>query len=215
MVNTGTGNQRYHRLMSEQPPSGPPSPSGAGGFSADRGQFPGAVAAPPPWPSAPPRGQSRALTYVALAIAIVATVLAIVGWFRPSAPQQSARTATTTYSPQQISDAKARACNAVDTVHKGAMLHSGTATQQSSDPAMAEAQAADGRLAVIAGGWYLRDHLDPAAPPTLADEIRHLSQVMLDLGANYLAGAKNADPNQAALIDEGNTAFERAQDLCK
>jgi hypothetical protein len=215
MVNTETGNRRYHRIMSEQPPAGPPAPYGTGGFPTSSGQFPGSVAAPPPRPSTPPRGQSRALTDVALAIALIATVLAIIGWFRPSASQQSARTVTPTYSPQQISDAKARACNAVDTVHKGAILHSGTGTQQSIDPAMAEAQAADGRLAVIAGGWYLRDHLDPAAPPTLVDEIRHLSQVMLDLGANYLAGAKNADPNQAALIEEGNTAFERAQDLCK
>jgi hypothetical protein len=152
---------------------------------------------------------------LALALSLVATVLAIIGWFRPSSPQQSARPVAPTYSPQQISDAKARACNAVDTVHKGAMLHSGTGTQQSNDPAMAEAQAADGRLALIAGGWYLRDHLDPAAPPALIGEIRHLSQVMLDLGANYLAGSKNADPDQAALIDEGNSAFARAQDLCK
>jgi hypothetical protein len=80
---------------------------------------------------------------------------------------------------------------------------------------MAEAQAADARLAIIAGGWYLRDHLDPATPPTLADAIKHVSETMLDLGANYLAGARNADPAQSALIKEGNSGFAHALELCK
>lgn len=80
---------------------------------------------------------------------------------------------------------------------------------------MAEAQAANARLAIISGAWYLRDHLDPATPSTLSDAIRHLSGIMLDLGANYLAGARNDDPAQSALIKEGNSAFSHALELCK
>jgi hypothetical protein len=80
------------------------------------------------------------------------------------------------------------------------MLRAGTNVGQSSDPALAEAQGADARLAIISGGWYLRDHLNAATPPELASAIKGLTQVMLDLGANYLADARNDDPAQSALI---------------
>jgi hypothetical protein len=102
-------------------------------------------------------------------------------------------------------------------VNKGVTLHagSGSPSHQSDDPAMSEAQAADSRLAIIAGGWYLRDHLDPATPEVIADSIRHLSQILLDLGENYLAGLRNADPTQATLIKDGNSGFDHALELCK
>ena len=95
------------------------------------------------------------------------------------------------------------------------MLHAGTNVGQSSDPALAEAQGADARLAIISGGWYLRDHLDAATPPELAAAIKGLTQVMLDLGANYLADARNDDPAQSSLIKEGNAGFDHALELCK
>jgi hypothetical protein len=80
---------------------------------------------------------------------------------------------------------------------------------------MIEAQAADARLSLVAGGWYLRDHLDPATPPPLAAAIQNLADIMLNLAANYLAGAKNADPAQAALLNDSDSAFARVQELCK
>jgi hypothetical protein len=217
MVNTGTGDQRYHRSMSEHPPSGPSAAHGPSGYPAAPTGFPGTAAGSPSWPSAPPRAQSRALTFVALAIALIATGLAIVGWFRPSTPQQSPGSAPPTYSPQQVSDAKARACAAVDVVQKGVGMHAGTGSQAqlSSDPTMAEAQSANARLAIIAGGWYLRDHLDPATPQPLADAIRHVSGILLDLGQNYLAGLRNEDPTQSGLIKDGNSGFDHSLELCK
>jgi hypothetical protein len=152
-----------------------------------------------------------------MAIALIASGLAIAGWFRP--PQLPAASPPTSpaFTEQQISDAKARACKALDVVNKGVTQHAGTNAPEhsSSDPAMAEAQAADSRLAIIAGGWYLRDHLDPATPPAVATSIRHLAEILLDLGANYLAGAKNADPDQSVLVTDGNTAFDQALELCK
>lgn len=202
--------------MSETPSSGPPA-QGASGFpAAPPAGFPAAPAGPPPWPPAPPKS-SRWLTFVALAVALIATALAIVGWFRPAPPPPSPHSAAPTYTEKQIADAKARACKALDTVNKAASLHSGTGpqAQASNDPVMAEAQSANSRLSIIAGGWYLRDHLDPATPPAIAAAIQHLSGIMLDLGENYLAGAQNEDPAQSALIKEGNSAFARALELCK
>jgi hypothetical protein len=125
--------------------------------------------------------------------------------------------AAPTYSQQQIADAKTRACTALALVNKAAIANSGSGAppQQSADPAMAEARAADSRLSVISGAWYLRDHLGPATPQDVTAAIQHVSEVALDLGQGYLAGAQNNDPAQADLIKEGNSAFKHALELCK
>ena len=216
MVNTGSGDRRYHRSMSEYPPRGPSAANGPSGYPAAPTGFPGAAAGPPVWPS-PSRGQSRWPTFLALALALVASGLAIVGWFRPSPQPAATPSKTPTYTEQQVSDAKARACAAVETTHKGVALQSGANKQGavSSDPALAEGQSANARLSIISGSWYLRDHLDPATPQPLADTIRHLSTVMLDIGANYLAGARDADQAQSALLSDGDSTFARALELCK
>jgi hypothetical protein len=77
------------------------------------------------------------------------------------------------------------------------------------------AQGTNARLTTISSGWYLKARLEPAAPADLAAAMQHLSDVLLDLGANYLAGAKDDQPSQAALKSEGNTAFNRVTELCK
>jgi hypothetical protein len=203
------------RPMSEHAPSGPP-PHGPSGYSSTPTGFPGATPGPSGWPS-PSHAPSHWPTFVALALAVVASGLAIVGWFRPSASRPVPSSTTPTYTEQQISDARTRVCAAVNTTHKGVVLQSGANKQDavSSDPALAEGQAANARLSIISGSWYLRDHLDPATPQPLADAIRHLSAVMLDIGANYLAGARDADPAQSALLSDGDSAFARALELCK
>jgi hypothetical protein len=206
--------------MSENPPSGPFPGHAVSGFpsAAPPTGFNPAPTGPPPWQAAPPRGQSgRGLTYAALATALIAAVLAIVGWFRPSPPPPPAHPAAPTYSEQQIADAKTRACTAVDVVHKGVVLQSGAnkADAVSADPALAEAQAANARLSIIGGSWYLRDHLEPATPQPLADTVRHLTDVMLDMGANYLAGTRDTDPSQSARVSEGDSTFAQALELCK
>jgi len=80
---------------------------------------------------------------------------------------------------------------------------------------MTEARAADARLSLVAGAWYLRDHLDPATPSTLSAAIQNYTTIMLDLAQNYLAGAKDADPAQTALLNDSDSAFARLRDLCK
>ena len=217
-MNTEYSDQRYHRSMSESPPSGPPPPYGAGGFPASRSEFPGTAAGPPSWPSAPPRGQSRWSTFAALAIALIATGIAIVGWFRPPQPAPRPLPAAPTFTEQQVADAKTRACNAFELVDKGVVLQTGGGQhrpESSSDPAMTEARAADARLSLVAGSWYLRDHLDPATAPTLSAAIRNYATIMLNLAQNYLAGVKDADPAQGALLNDSDSAFAQVHELCK
>jgi hypothetical protein len=200
--------------MSEKPPNGPSYRQGASGFPAApeaMGHYPAPPGAPP-WPPAPSQ-PSRLLTFSALAIALIATGLAIVGWFRPTLPPASAPAASPTYTEQQISEAKTRACKAFETVDKGVTLQ--TNGEASSDPAMAKAQGANARLATISGGWYLKARLDPATPAELSTAIQHLSEVLLDLGASYEAGVKDDDPAQAAQKSETNSTFSRVAELCK
>src|ERR1700722_602116 len=211
MVNTRTGDQRYHRSMSEYPPSGPSAAHGASGYPPLPTGFPGAAAGPPVWPS--PSRSSQWPTFLALALALVASGLAIVGWFRPSPPPTAPPSKTPTYTEQQIFDAKARSCAAFDTVLKGVTLQ--THGEASDDPAMRKAQAVNGQLSLVAGGGYLRDHLDPATPAQLAAEIRKKADVLPALGANALAGAQNADQPQASLLTEAKSSFAQVQELCK
>jgi hypothetical protein len=197
--------------MSEYPPSGPSAAHGPSGYPAAPTGFPGTAAGSPVWPS-PSRAPSRWPTFLALALALVASGLAIVGWFRPSPPPVPSST-TPTYTEQQISDAKARSCAAFDTVLKGVTLQ--THGEASDDPAMRKAQAVNGQLSLVAGGWYLRDHVDPATPAQLAADIRKTADVLSDLGANALAGAQNGDQRQASLLTEAKSSFAQVQELCK
>ncbi|BBX47940.1 hypothetical protein GCM10009641_10160 [Mycobacterium cookii] len=199
--------------MSDHPPSGQSSAHGAGGYPAGPAGFPGAPAGSTPWSPPPTGGTSRWLTFLALAIAVIATGLAIVGWFRPTPVAPPPHSTGPTYTEQQISDAKTRACAAFETVLKGVTLQ--THGQPSDDPAMRKAQAVNGQLALAAGGSYLRDRLDPATPSELATAVRKTSDILLDLGANALAGAQNADQPQAGLLSEAQSSFAQVQELCK
>src|ERR1700744_936758 len=211
MVNTESSDRRYHRSMSEYPPSGPSAAHGASGDPPAPTGFPGAAAGPPVWPS--PSRSSQRPTFLALALALVASGLAIVGWFRPSPSAPPPRSTGPTFTEQQISDAKARSCAAFDTVLKGVTLQ--THGEASDNPAIRKAQAVNGQLSLVAGGGYLRDHLDPATPAQLAAEIRKTADILSDLGANALAGAQNADQPQASLLTEAKSSFAQVQELCK
>ena len=204
--------------MPEHPPSGASHGPGASGFPSPPTEFPGAQGGPPPWPSAPPRGLSRWPTFLALAIAVIATGLAIVGWFRPTPPPPAPHPAEPTYTQQQISDAKARACKAFEVVQKGVRLQTGAGNpspESGDNAAMIEAQAANARLSVLGGAWYLRDHLDPAAPSEIATTVRRLSDSMSDLGEKYVAGAKNDDPEVANLRSDGSSLAAQITEMCK
>jgi hypothetical protein len=214
MVNTWSGDRRYDLVMSEMPPSGPSYGQSASGFPVtptSAGPYP-VPAGPPPWSNASSQ-PSRWLTFATLAIALIGTGLAVVGWYRPTLPPAPTPTTSPSYTDQQITEAKARSCKAFETVDKGVTLQ--TNGDASGDPAMAKAQGANARLATISGGWYLKARLDPATPAELSTAIRHLSEVLLDLGANYEAGVKDDDTAQAALKSETNSTFSRVAELCK
>jgi hypothetical protein len=153
---------------------------------------------------------SRWPTLAVLLVALIGVATGVAAWFRPTPHTNSPAPA---YSEQQVSNAKARACNAFEVVQKGVRLQ--TNEEPSGDPAMRKAQAADGQLSVVAGGWYLRDHVGPATPPPVATAVQDLANLLLDLGANYIAGEHDSDARLGALRTNAVSAFARVQELCK
>lgn len=175
--------------------------------------FPGPRGAAAPWPRPSPtafREHARWPLFAAVVIAIFAAGLAIGCWFRPQLHNsvQAAQPAAT-FTQQQISDAKSRACGAFETVRAGAALQTNPA---GGDPLAATANA---RLSLAVGNAYLLSHLDPATPPPLATAVRVLADNLLDLAAHALAGVSNDEPAQAARLRNADAADAHVAELCK
>jgi hypothetical protein len=199
--------------MAETPPGGPSYGQGTSGFPGAPGQFSGAQSGPPSWPASPPRGASRLLTFVSLGISVIATVLAIVGWFRPTpTAAPAAGPGGPTYTEQQTADAKHDVCDAYALVRTA--VSASTNKQSAGGDAFAAntAIAANARLGLYGGGGYLLSRLSgaPATPPDLANALRSLGETIqklavVDLGEqpeSVQAPLRDAVPGAIAKIDE-------------
>src|SRR5262249_47622799 len=141
-----------------------------------------------------------------LAVALIATGIAVWALLRqPTTP------GTASPSSQQIADAKGRACAAYTTVRTAVSLQ--TNIDLGSEPVARQAAAANGRLAMVAGGSYLNAHLDPFTPAELATAIRSFADDLQTIAMNALAGMANDDPAQAARLRDGETMSGQIADL--
>ena len=52
-------------------------------------------------------------------------------------------------------------------------------------------------------------------PTPLANAVHDLASNLMELAVRYLAGAKNADPEQAGLISDGDKRLSDVAELCK
>jgi hypothetical protein len=164
----------------------------------------------------------RWLAAVALVVALVA--LGVTAWVQYrsnwSAVRSTAATTTTSAappapSPQQVADAKMKACGAYDLVSRA--VNGRANVDVGPDPATALAQAvqANARLALAAGQPYLLDRLDPATPPPLADTIRKYANNIEDVAMASLAGMGTDDPAQADRVKEWGPLNDQITDMCK
>jgi hypothetical protein len=166
---------------------------------------------------------SRWVAPVALAIAVIATGLAIWALVRspgepavnaqPSADAQSSADAQHSADPQQSDAAKTRTCAAFDMVRKAVSMQ--TNIDLGPDPVAKEAVAANARLATLGGGDFLLSRLDPGTPTELADAVRSFANNLQDIGMSQLVGVPNSDPALAATLGEAQAASERITGLCR
>ncbi len=153
--------------------------------------------------------RSGLLAVIGLVVAVISLGLACWALLRPA---QS----TTTYEPQQIADAKAKACAAVDVVRRGVSLNTNLMPAGGSgDVTGAQAVAANARLSLYDGGQYLMARLDPATPDLLAEKVRDFANNLMDIGANATAGIPNNDPAQAERLETADRANTALAELCK
>lgn len=138
---------------------------------------------------------------------IVAIGVAIIGWFRPM-PDNKPST-TTSFTNQQIADAKTKACSAFEKVRTGVSLQ--TNGNAGGDPAMTQAVAANARLSLVTGAYYLQTRLDPATPQPLASAIRSFSDLLLDMAESALAGS-TGDPT---MDQQGEAQVAQLKEMCK
>ncbi|WP_197379225.1 hypothetical protein [Mycolicibacterium mengxianglii] len=151
-------------------------------------------------PGDPPSGvrRSRAgvlLASLALVIACAALGLWVYTWLQSRETQE--------YTLEQQAAAKATACSAYSTVRTGVATNTNlTPPGGEGDVTGALAVAANARVALISGGEYVLNRLDPATPAQLADPLRQFGNALMDFGAAATAGALNTDPGQAALLQQ-------------
>jgi len=140
-----------------------------------------------PLPSPPWWRSSRWASFAALAIALIATAVAIASWFRP-APQPSPA-----FTDQQTTQAKTNVCSAYTAVHQGVVRNTHLADPNPNDAAGQFAIAANARLALLGGGAYLHDRLaaEPATPADLAQAVNSMGMTIEQLGVGYLEAASN------------------------
>jgi hypothetical protein len=177
--------------MAETPPGGPSYGQGTSGFPGAPGQFSGAQSGPPSWPASPPRGASRLLTFVSLGISVIATVLAIVGWFRPTptvAP--AAGPGGPTYTEQQTADARHDVCDAYASAKK---VISGNTHRANPVPGDQIGDLATGIYAPVSlydsGDYLLRILSDnPATPGDLVKPLEAFGKKLFKLAMADLAG---------------------------
>lgn len=163
--------------------------------------------------SAPPpaSGLPRWLTIAALLLAVLATSLAVAGWFFP----HKSASASTTYSDQQTKDAKKKMCETFMVVDKAVVRNSRLKNPENGGPIGALSVATAARLAFYGGGSFLLDSLNqqPATPPDLAKSISGMATNLEDLAMGYLAGA--ADFTQDELRQSLDDKIKATVEICK
>lgn len=196
---------RYYRAMPESTPadSTPPVPA------AKRPGVSGAKTTAAPGDSGLQK-LTPVLTLAALALAVLAVVLAVVGWFRPS-------TGPGKFSDQEAQDAKGRVCEQIGTVRQAMGINTNLSNPVPGDPIGGLAVMANARLSLYGGGGFVLHTLDeePATPAELNKAAAAMANTMQKLSINYMAGAPAEGEVQRPLRDDLGTQLAELDQLCQ
>ena len=157
--------------------------------------------------------RGRILLPITLVVAIAAAALS--GWLLIRLAQEGTPNSPN-YSGAQRADAKQKICSATGLVRKGVSLN--TNLQPPGGPEVVTgslAVAANARIALYDGGQYLLARLDPATPPELADAVKKVGNLLMDIGAAATSGQQNSEPDQAARLRDADAANGIITELCK
>jgi hypothetical protein len=159
--------------------------------------------------SAPaPSRLSRWLTVAALVLAVIATSLAVLGWFYPHKSASSAPT----YTDQQTKDAEKQICKTFLKVDRAVVRNSRAKPPPEWGPVGGFSVATAARQAFLGGAAYLRDQVSqtPATPPDLAKSVNDMSSNLADFAIGSLAGETGftQDESRQSLDDKIKSTIE-------
>jgi hypothetical protein len=211
LVNTAIGDQRYHRCMPSDIPPGavPPDPGQHWGPPPLAGSAP-PVQTPPLAPMTFGR-PARWPTFAALAIALIALAVGLVGWFRPVS-HNNQPPPKPAYTDQQASDAKAKVCAAFAKLDRaGGVL---VALAKNSDDLVG---AINTRQVFDVFSRYLLATLaeEPATPADLATAVREQARTLEEVVIDYQDGYVKTDPEMRSVVDANSKSADTIRQLCK
>lgn len=192
--------------MSETPPTGHPSAPGPVGFP------PGP---PPTGPWGPPgpiplNRPARWPVFVMFLITLVAVGAAVAAWLRPIPHNSTAPPPKSTYSDQQVADAKSKVCAAYRKIHHAVDVNA--PRTGGDDPTAQLTVAVNMRQVYVVGSAYLLTTLadEPATPGDLAAAASKVARLFQGLTLDGLASDANTQGYDA--VNEMGTTIEG---LCK
>jgi hypothetical protein len=158
---------------------------------------------------------SRWPAFTALAIALIALAVGLVGWLRPTQDHKPSGSPAPTYTDQQVATAKTNVCVAFDKVQHALDLansHGG-----STDYTTQLAAAALTHEALDAGSRYLLTKLaeEPATPADLATAVRNGANADQEALIGYLNGLPASDPAMQPSLNASDQATATIRQLCK
>ena len=150
-------------------------------------------------------------TFTALAIALIALAVGLVGWFRP-VPHNNQPPPKPTYTQQQIADAKAKVCAAFAKLDRAVGVLK--ALPNGSDSLVA---AIDTRQVFDVFSRYLLATLSeaPATPADLATAVREQASSLEEAVIDYQVGLTKSDPEMRSVVDTNSATADTIRGLCK
>jgi hypothetical protein len=150
-------------------------------------------------------------TLAALAIALVALAIGLIGWFRPVSHDNQSPPKPV-YTQQQAADAKAKVCTAVGKFNRAVSVNN--ALPRGSDPVVA---AVNSRQIFDVFSRYLLATLadEPATPADLANAVREEASTLEEAVIGYEDGLSNSDSDMRPIMDASSAAADKIQQLCK
>jgi len=154
---------------------------------------------------------SRWPAFTALAIALIALAVGLVGWFRPT-PHDNQPPSKPTYTAQQTADAKARVCAAFAKLDRAVDVLK--ALPSDGDPLAA---SIDTRQVFDVFSRYLLATLseEPAVPADLATAVREQASTLEEVVIAYQDGFGTSDPEAKPLVDANSRSADTIRQLCK
>jgi hypothetical protein len=153
-------------------------------------------------------------SFTALAIALTALAVSLVGWFRP-APHNNQPPPKPTYTDQQVADAKANVCTAFGKLERAVEVVNAVPNGTDANEQLAAATSTRQVFDVFSRYLLAKLTEEPATPPDLATAVRKEASSLQEGVIGYLDGHTNSDPQMRPLVEANTEAATTIRRLCK